>query len=50
MGVVRRQSSSAGGAIMVMGIGHSGLQGVCKSVSMGELVVAESGKGDDDGR
>jgi len=35
---------------MVMGIGHSGLQGVCKSVSMGKLVVAESGKGDDDGR
>ena len=36
--------------VMGIGIGHSGLQGVCKSVSMGELVVAESGKGDDDGR
>lgn len=34
---------------MVMSIGQSGLQDVCKSVSMGELVVVKPGKGDDDG-
>jgi hypothetical protein len=35
---------------MVMGIGHGGLQDMYESVSMGELFVAKSGKGDDDGR
>jgi len=36
--------------MMVIGIGHSDLQDVCKLVSIDELVVAKSGKGDDDGR
>ena len=36
--------------MMVIHIGHSGLQDVCKSVNMNKLVVAKSGKGDDDGR
>jgi|GEM_PF-4675910 len=35
---------------MAIGIGHNGLQDVCKLVSIDELVVAKSGKGDDDGR
>jgi hypothetical protein len=35
---------------MVISIGHNGLQDVCESVSMDELVVAKSGKGDDNGR
>ena len=35
---------------MVMDIGHSNLQDVCKLVSIKRLVVAKSGKGDDDGR
>ena len=50
MGVVRRQSASPGGAIMAIGIDHSALQDVCKLASIDELVVAKSGKGDDDGR
>jgi hypothetical protein len=35
---------------MAIGIGHSGLQDVCILASIDKLVVAKSGKGDDDGR